>query len=101
MENNERANQCSQEIKELLMKKGFEETKGTGGDLEYTLSGGEVVQFLKNIGLENSSIKEIKIRMVKNSDECYLPKYEVGVILHGTVVNTKDDAENFINRLSV
>lgn len=81
-------------ICDLLKGKGFQPCDDNPDDLELAMA---PPQLLKHFF--SSNMLEMKIRMVKNGEDSYLPKYILSHVVHGVILNTQENTETYLKEI--
>lgn len=94
-ESNEVKLPSGMKVSDLLKKKGFKSCMDNPNDLEISVSS---IEFLKHYLSPNEI--DVKIRMVKDGEDCYLPKYIFSHVKHGVVLNSEKAVEDYLKKIA-
>lgn len=93
-ESNEVVSPSEKKICDLLKERGFKPCNDGSGDLEFSVA----PEWLLKHSLYLNMV-EIKIRMVKNGEDSYLPKYIFSHVIHGVILNTTENTEAYLKEI--
>lgn len=85
---------CGKRVSDLLKERGFHPCIENPEDLEISMVPIELLRHYFS-----SNMMEMKIQMVKNGEDCYLPKYIFSHVKHGVILNTVEDTEDYLKKI--
>jgi hypothetical protein len=92
----------SQSIAELFKKCGFKESKTNQSELVLELNPEKAKQIFSKIWLLYDDDSELKIRLIENGEDTYLPKYEFsGNSFSGIILNDEEQVKDYLKKLSL